>query len=151
MGGCNFDKREVSQMNVQVNTTSGFVARMKDLPRPKFAHSACLVGQEIVITGGISDLMHNTGMRSIPVGDPDCFAFNFVERRWRNLPKLPSGKMYPTLIVINNRFIFQIGGFEDFNFEIYRLDMRDSDKPWKTLALDLTKPIINPDVYLSTR
>jgi len=104
-----------------------------------------------VIAGGISDMMHNMGMRSVPVGDKDCFAFDFLNSRWRSLPDLPAGKMHSTLIVINNRFLFQIGGFEDFDFDIYRFDMHNSSRPWKKLSLDLSKPILDPDVYSSTR
>ena len=151
MGGCNFEKWSVSKRNVQVNTSSGFVVKMKDLPKPKFAHSACLVGQEIVIIGGISDMMHNMGMRSVPVGDTDCFAFDFLESKWRTLPDVPVGRLHSTLIVINNRFIFQIGGFEDFDFDIYKFDMQHCNRSWKRLSLDLTKPIVDLDVHLSTR
>ena len=52
---------------------------------------------------------------------------------------------------INNRYVFQIGGFDDFDFEIYRLDMNLPDKPWKTLTLNLVLPIVSPEVYIDTR
>lgn len=151
MGGCNFEKRTVSTQNLEVITETGYVAKLQNLPRPKFAHAACLAGVEIVITGGISDLMHNMGMRNVPVADRECFAYDYFRGTWRNLPDLPAGKMHPTLVAINGRFIFQIGGFEDINFEIYRLDMQNSHRPWKMLTLDLTKPIVDRDFYRVTR
>ena len=77
------------------------------------------------------------GMRSIPVGEQDCYAYNAWQPGWRRLHDLPAGKNYPTLTVVNSRFIFQIGGFEDVDFKIYRLDMQQPLRPWKTLTLDL--------------
>jgi len=38
------------------------------------------------------------------------------------MPELPIGKLYSTLIAIENRYIFQIGGFDDYDYEIYCLD-----------------------------
>ena len=54
-------------------------------------------------------------------------------------------------MVINSRFVFQIGGFDDFNFDIYRLDMKHPNRPWRTLSLDLEKPIIQPNIFLGTQ
>ena len=64
---------------------------------------------------------------------------------------MPIGKLHPTLVTINSRFIFQIGGFDDFDFDIYRLDMKNPQSAWKTLSLDLTVPIIDDSIYLQTR
>ena len=41
-------------------------------------------------------------------------------------PDVPIGKLYPTLVTVENRYIFQIGGFDDYDYEIYRLDTFDS-------------------------
>jgi len=120
------------------------------LPKRRFAHGAAVCGQFIVITSGISDLLHDMGLRSVPSGEPDCFSFNIFENEWRQLPDLPVGKMHPTLVVINNRFIFQIGGFDDFIFDIYRLDMASPEKPWQTLTLDTSQPIIDSLIYFDT-
>ena len=67
------------------------------------------------------------------------------------MPALPIGKLHPTPMVINSRFVFQIGGFDDFNFDIYRLDMKNPNRPWRTLSLDLEKPIIQPNIFLGTQ
>ena len=67
------------------------------------------------------------------------------------MPALPIGKLHPTLMVINSRFVFQIGGFDDFNFDIYRLDMKNPNRPWRTLSLDLEKNIIQPNIFLGTQ
>lgn len=64
---------------------------------------------------------------------------------------MPIGKIHPSLVVVNNRFVFQIGGFEDYEFEIYRLDMRNPQKPWKVLTLDTQKPIVDDMTYFDTQ
>ena len=116
--------------------------KMRNMPSPKFAFGACFCGQEIVVAGGISTMTLNMGMRSVPIGDTECYGFNINTYTWSQLPDLPIGKLHPTLMVINSRFIFQIGGFDDFNFDIYRLDMKNPNRPWRALSLDLEKQII---------
>ena len=59
--------------------------------------------------------------------------------------------MCPTLITINGRFVFSIGGFEDVNFEIHRLDMRSSHMPWVTLTLDTKQSIVDSSIYTNTQ
>ena len=94
------------------------------IPKSKFAHGACFCGSEIVVTSGISDLMLNMGLRSVPLGDQDCWSYDIWDCTWRQLPDVPIGKLHPTLIVINSRYVFQIGGFDDYDFDIYRIDMQ---------------------------
>jgi len=91
--------------------------------------------------------MLNMGMRSVPTGDQDCFSFDIYKNTWKRLPDIPIGKLHPALVVINSRYIFQIGGFDDFDIAIYRLDMRHQDRQWKTLLLDKTQPIIDNEFY----
>lgn len=76
------------------------------MPSPKFAHAAVFCCDEIVVTGGISDLMLNMGLRSVPIGDKQCFSFNIYKAEWRSLPDVPIGKLHATLITINSRFVF---------------------------------------------
>jgi len=76
------------------------------MPQGKWAHAACLCGDEIVVTSGASDLMLNMGLRSVPIGEPECFSFNIYSQKWSQLPDVPIGKIHPTLIVINSRFVF---------------------------------------------
>ena len=98
IGGCNFEERTISNQTLEVNKTTGFVTNRKKMPRAKFAHAACLVRDEIVVTSGISDLMLNMGLRTVPIGDRDCFSYNIREARWWRLPDVPIGKLHPTLI-----------------------------------------------------
>ena len=67
------------------------------------------------------------------------------------LPDVPIGKIHPALVVINNRFVFQIGGFDDFDYDIYRLDMAKPDLPWQTLTLDNREAIVDDFLYAETR
>ena len=69
MGGCNFEERTVSNQNLCLNLTSGYVMPLKKLPVRRFAHGAAFCGKEIVITSGISDLSLNMQMRSVPIGE----------------------------------------------------------------------------------
>lgn len=47
------------------------------------------------------------------------------------MPELPIGKLYPTLITIEHRYIFQIGGFDDYDYEIYCLDTENEQDGWR--------------------
>ena len=138
-GGGNFEDRSVSSRMIEVNLSSKHVFKNKNMPVPKFAHGACLVRSEIVIASGISDMMTNMGLRMVPPGSQDCYSFDIYGKQWKRLPDLPIGKLHPTLIAVNSRFVFHIGGFDDYDFDIYRLDMCQSEKPWKTISLDLDK------------
>lgn len=91
---------------------------------PRYAHAALCLKEDIFVTGGISNLMmHPMRLRQVPIGSRKCFRFNFVEKRWyQDVPDLPIGKLYSTLISIENRYLFQIGGFDDYDYEIYCLD-----------------------------
>ena len=122
-GGCNFEDRSVSNQMIEVNLISKMVFKMKNLPVPKFAHGACFVRDKIVIASGISDMMLNMGLRMVPLGSQDCYSFDVYSKQWKQLPDLPIGKLHPTLVVVNSRFVFHVGGFDDFDFDIYQLDM----------------------------
>ena len=67
------------------------------------------------------------GMRSVPIADEDCYMYDIFDNRWDPLPDVPIGKLHAVLVVINNRFVYQIGGIDDYDFEIYRLDMSNPD------------------------
>lgn len=93
------------------------------MPQRRWAHAACQCSDEIIVTGGTSDLMLNMELRSVPIGEPECYSFNIFTNKWRQLPDIPIGKIHPSLVPINNRFLYQIGGFDDYDFDIYRLDL----------------------------
>ena len=151
LGGVNLRDRTVSKRNLQLNLTSNFVFKKADLPQPKFGHGAAVCGQKIIITSGVSEMVVNMNMRSVPIADVDCQMYDFYENYWEALPDLPIGKMHPAVIVINTRFVFQIGGFDDYDFDIYRLDLRKPHAPWVTLSLDMRYPIIDEQVIVETR
>ena len=124
---------------MEVNLTTSYVSRQKNIPAKRFAHASAFCGSKILIVSGISNLMLDMGMRCVPMGETDCYSFDIYAKNWERLPDVPIGKLHPTLVTINNRYVFQIGGFDDYNFEIYRLDMRRTAtgfyRPWKTLAV----------------
>ena len=106
LGGVNFQDRAISDQNLEIALHSGFVTKRPKLPKQKFAHGAILCGNEIVITSGISDLMLNMGLRPVPIGEQDCYSYNIFDCTWKQLPDVPIGKLHPTLIVVNSRFVF---------------------------------------------
>ena len=67
--------------------------------------------------------MHNMGLRAVPVGEKSCFALDTQHIKWVDLPEIPHARIHATLISVANRYVYQIGGFEDFYFECYQLDM----------------------------
>eukprot|EP00354_Favella_ehrenbergii_P005501 CAMPEP_0170460634 /NCGR_PEP_ID=MMETSP0123-20130129/6900_1 /TAXON_ID=182087 /ORGANISM="Favella ehrenbergii, Strain Fehren 1" /LENGTH=75 /DNA_ID=CAMNT_0010725571 /DNA_START=3005 /DNA_END=3232 /DNA_ORIENTATION=+ len=75
------------------------------------------------MVSGISDLARNMGMRSVPMADTDCHAYDIYSQEWEQLPDVPIGKLHSSLIVVNSRFVFQIGGYDDYDFDIYQLDI----------------------------
>ncbi len=91
---------------MEVNLTTSFVSRQKNIPVPKFAHGATICGSKIVLTSGISDLMIDMGMRCVPIGETDCYSFDIYEKNWVRLPDVPIGKLHPTLVTVNSRYVF---------------------------------------------
>ena len=59
----------------------------------------------------------------MPRGDPDAFAFCIRTKKWFKLANLPVGRIYSTSFVVENRYIFLIGGFDWQPNEIYYLDV----------------------------
>ena len=125
IGGLRISDNKVSSMNLEVNlkTQKAFVRPF--MPEPRYAHAAVMVKQWIYVTGGIEEMMHRMGMRCVPIGSKTCFKYNILSCIWEEGPSVPVGKLYPTLVSIENRYIFQIGGFDDFDYDIYCLDTHD--------------------------
>ena len=82
MGGCNFRKK-VSNQNLQLQKSTGFVFKMENMPSPKFAHGACICRSEIVVAGGTSVMDMDMGMRLFPTGDTSCYSFDIFTYKWR--------------------------------------------------------------------
>ena len=92
------------------------------MPDPRYGHAQVLVKDSLIVTGGINDLMHEIGMRSVPLGKDDSFKYHVGQNKWTQLKDVPIGRILPTLVALENRFVFQIGGFEDHEFTVYCLD-----------------------------
>lgn len=150
LGGCNLDKGYVSQRHLSLNLATSLVSKCEDLPRPKFGHATAICGNKIVITSGVSDHKTNMGMRSVPIAESDCYTYDIKDKNYECLPDVPIGKFNPALVVVNNRFVFQIGGYDDWDFDIYRFDMRHPDA-WATLSLDTSSAIVDDLIYEETK
>ena len=78
--------------------------------------------------------MHRMNLRSVPFGENECFKFNLSQKRWSYLANVPLGRLMSTLVAVNNRYVFQIGGFEDYDYSVYCLDTEKEVSEW----IDLT-------------
>ena len=106
-GGLNINNYKVSDQCLEININTKGAIRRANMPEARFGHAAIMVKETMYVTGGIPDMMHPMGMRSIPLGSPICFKYNLRTARWStDMPEVPIGKMYPTLISIENRYIF---------------------------------------------
>ena len=135
LGGIRISDNKVSAQNLEVNLKNQKAIVRAQMPEPKYCHGAIMVKDSIYVTGGIEEMMHPMGMRCVPIGSKSCFRYNTMTASWREMPQVPVGKMYPTLISIENRYIFQIGGFDDFDFDIYCLDTHNIDAQWSIIKL----------------
>jgi len=136
-GGLNEETNEISNQCLELNEEM-YATRRSPMPEPRYGHAQVIVKDKLYVTGGISDMMHEMGMRSIPLGKHDCFKYDMVENKWTRLPEVPIGRLFPTLIAVENRYIFQIGGFEDFDYEIYALDTENEQQGWIEINLSGT-------------
>ena len=119
LGGLRISDNKVSFQNLEVNLKTKSALVRDQMPEPRYAHAAIMVKENIYVTGGISEMMHPMGMRLVPMGSSRCFKYNLVTASWTDLPPLPIGKLWSSLVCVENRFIFKIGGFDDFDYDIY--------------------------------
>lgn len=115
----------------EINTQDNTICVLSEMPEPRWAHAAVMVGSTLLITGGLDSIDVNMGLRSIPEGKKTCLAMETIMRegqppeyRWRtDLPEIPHGRVWPHLVCINNNIVYQVGGYEDCHFELYKLDL----------------------------
>ena len=75
-GGLNLNNHKVSDQCLEINMeTRGAIVRNK-IPEPRYAHGAIMIKENMYVTGGIADMMHPMGMRSVPMGSTACFKYN---------------------------------------------------------------------------
>lgn len=134
-GGINLASRAISADCYELNTRSRSVVKRPRMPEPRFCHASVVCREWLLVVGGVSSLMNDMGLRSVALGDRNCFAFDILRRNWVTLPQVPIGKLCPSLVQIGQRYVFQIGGFDDFHFDIYRLDVCNPGAGWRTYSL----------------
>ena len=122
-GGIRAKNNEVLNEFYDCNVFLNNLVPRKPMPEARYAHAASCIQEYIVITGGVKTMMHNMGLRSVPVGESKCFAMHLQKLEWHALPEIPNARIYPTLINVANRHLFQIGGFEDYYLDCYQLDI----------------------------
>ena len=110
---------EFYEVNVYLNT----MMPRAPIPEPRFGHSAVCIQNFFVLCGGVRTFMHSIGMRSVPTGEKKCYALELGKTKWHELPEILHARIYPTLVTIANRYVYHIGGYEDFYFDCYVLDL----------------------------
>ena len=147
LGGLHLETNRVSKQFLEVNTDTQAATVMPQMPEPRFGHAAISLGEDLFVTGGIRDMSHDMGLRQVAMGHTSCFKFNKRTGKWKaDMPELPIGKMYPTLVAVKNRFVFQIGGFDDYDFDIYCLDTQELEKGWMEIKLDLNVKVVRSPI-----
>jgi N-acetylneuraminic acid mutarotase len=90
------------------NTASGFYrydvdrnrwSRMPDLPEPRAAMAAGVVGDRLILAGGALD--------NVPMAD--VFAFDFGARRWSRLPDMPAPREHTGAVALGGK-LYVFGG-----------------------------------------
>ena len=112
---------------------SGTVRQYAPLPTRLMYHSALIIRGKIVVTGGqCGGRMIEMGMNSQPPCQQMCYGFNLKTSRWEDLPQLRNaGGMHATLISVENRYVYQIGGSNPSCFNVVRLDFQNLSRGWQ--------------------
>ena len=57
-GGFNMKERVISDQCCEINLGTGVLVPRTRMPKPKFGHIAQMVGEMLIVAGGISNAMH---------------------------------------------------------------------------------------------
>jgi non-specific serine/threonine protein kinase len=98
-------------------------SRMPDMPAPRAAMAAGVVGDRLIVAGGARD--------NVPLAD--AFAFDFHSRRWTRLPDMPSRREHVGAAVVGDT-LYVLGGRTPGSFAADVAESYDvSDREWKPL------------------
>jgi len=132
-GGMEEKSKKIADVVLEVHLKTKRAFYRPPMPDPRYGHAQVVVKDSLIITGGINDLMHEMGIRSVPFGKNDCFKYNVNQAKWSKLADVPVGRVMGTLVAVENRYVFHVGGFEDYEFVIYCLDTSRETNQWMTL------------------
>ena len=76
-GGLDDKNKRISDQCIEVSRNM-YAKKRCSMPEPRYAHAQVIVKQSLYVTGGINDLMHEMGMRNIPIGKSECYRYNLT-------------------------------------------------------------------------
>ncbi|KRX02101.1 hypothetical protein PPERSA_03163 [Pseudocohnilembus persalinus] len=109
-----------------------FVERKKKMPVAKKNFAVKLLNDTIYIVGGQTENSRSSDT---------CECFNLTERKWEKLDCLNEGVYNPTLVTLDNQFLFKFGGINKFGIidkTVERFDPRRGK--WKTVQYSASDP-----------
>jgi len=102
-------------------------------PRSNFGCTVNVASNEIIVAGG-----YENGVLT-----RSCEIYSVAENRWRELPSLNEEKCSSALCVLNNRYVYCLGGLAKTEQGAYllstieMLDMKSAVPRWVNLAYRL--------------
>lgn len=118
---------EGSKLMFEINHETGIMRKKPGMNIGRFAFAATTIRHYIVVVGGLEKTINNINGTDIPSGIKECSIFNTFTERWHKLPPLPCDRIQPTVVTVNERFIFVIGGLTFVN-DIYCYDIAEFDE-----------------------
>ena len=98
---------------------------LTELPSCGRYYSVCRIESDMLLTGGY----HNS------VKD-DCFVFDFVEKTWKNLPRLTTARYFHSSVGMGNT-VYVVGGFGDDSKVIKSVERLDVKRRQWTSVPDM--------------
>ena len=111
----------------EINHETGIMRKKPSMSIGRFAFAACSIRHFIVVVGGLERTLLSITGTDIPNGIKECLIYNTITEKWHKLPPLPTGRIQPTVVTVNERFIFIIGGISYVN-DIYCYDIAEFDE-----------------------
>ena len=118
---------EGSKFCFEINHETGIMRKKHAMNLGRFAFASANIRHYVVVVGGLERTLLNINGSEIPTGIRECQIYNTFTEKWYKLPPLPSEKIQPTLVTVNERFIFVIGGISRTN-DIYCYDLKEFDE-----------------------
>lgn len=122
-------QEEGSKLVFEINHETGIMRKKPSMSIGRFAFAAACVRHYIVVVGGLERTLLNISGSDVPNGIKDCLIFNTFTDKWHKLPPLPADRIQPAVVVVNERFIFVIGGVSGSNnHDIFCYDIAEFDE-----------------------
>jgi hypothetical protein len=117
-------REEGSKLMYEINYETGMMRKKPSMSIGRFAFAACAIRHYIVVVGGLERTLLSITGTDLPNGIKDCLIYNTITEKWHKLPPLPVDRIQPSVVTVNERFIFVIGGLSYVN-DIFCYDLAE--------------------------